>query len=281
MTRTTDEYWSIDEHDLNTMAFNIETLGGRWRSAPLRGENLRVPNRPGSVWVPKVPDEKVLTLAMWVQGITEAGVTPSTNVEELARFNANWRKLLQIFSVRSRLMDLTKRWYDTPGAATIKSAVAKVEPAGFMDLEMIGRKAGRFVVELNVPDPYFYGASVTTNITTIGQTTSVENPGDDLASSLVIRFNGPLTNPTLSNAMSSPATWVKYSGTLAANQWVELDVAEFVAKKHDGSNVIGAITHNGAKRWMELYVGPNNLMLTTDAGGDTGNATVAVKAPYF
>lgn len=278
MTVTTAEYWDVDGTTLNTLAFNIETLGGRWKSTPLRGDNVKVPNRPGSIWVPKVPDEKDLSLAMWVRGADVNGLIPTAASSKLAQFNENWRQLMKLFSVRTRLLAVTKRWYEVPVTPVLRTATAYCEYKGTMDPSMFGRQLARFIVNLTVPDPYFYGTAITPSIP-VGAGTVVANTGDDIASSMTIRFNGPLVNPILTNTSPNPDVWVKFGGTLSAGQYVDLDTAEFTAIKSDGTNVIGAISHSGAKRWMELLIGNNSFTLATDSGA--GTVTLTLKPPYF
>lgn len=275
---TTDEWWEVDGQNLNNMAFNIETIGGRWRSNRMRGENVRVPNRPGTIWIPKAPDEKELSLAMWVRGADEDGLIPINKPNKLAQFNENYRKLMKLFGVRTRLISVTRRWYEGVTTPAIKTATALCELVNVMDLTMIDRFAGRLIVNLNLPEAYFFGTQITPALP-VGAGTIVANDGDDVASTMTIRFNGPLSNPVLTNATPSPDVWVKYGGSISAGQYVDLDTKEFTAITSGGANVIGAISHSGAKRWMELAPGNNSFTLATDSGA--GTVTLTLKPPYY
>lgn len=270
MTLTTSEYWDVDGAALNTFAHNIETLGGRWRNAPLEGENFNVPTRAGTIWIPKTPSEKKLSLAMWVRGCDADGLEPAGDPAKLAQFNENWRALLKLFSVRHRLLAVTRRWYETVGAPAIKSATAQAELVGSMDLAMMGRRGGRFVAELNLPEPYFFAAAVAAAGISGGSV--VNNAGDDLTPSLTIRFSGAASNPTLTNATTGQS--VTYVGEIAGGAWVELNVRDFTASTSGGANVAGAVTHVGGPRWMELLPGNNTLICSS------GTATVTHQPAY-
>lgn len=278
MTVTTDEYWDADGQNLNNLAFNIETLGGRWRGNKVRGSNIKVPNRAGGIWVPKVVDEKELNLAMWVRGADEDGLIPTGDNAKLAQFNDNWRQLLQIFNQPNRLIALTRRWYDNVASPVLKSATAMAEVTNVMDPSMLGRQLARFVVTLNLPDPYFYGAEQTTTLP-VGVAQVINNPGDDIARVMTVEMEGTLVNPKVTNATPTPDVWVKYGGTIPSDDILYLDTQEFTAFDDDGENKIGGVTHSGSRQWMNLLPGNNSLTLTADSG--TGNTVIRFRPPYF
>jgi hypothetical protein len=268
---TTVEFWDVNGTSLNTLAWNIETLTGRSKAPLLRGDDIQVPYRPGAIWREKTPDSRVLTLAMWVLGCNSDGTLPSMSTR--AKFNENRDALTRLFYHPEAQLSLTKRWLTGAG---VQSATALAELVGDMDPTMIGNDGAQFVVDLKLADPYFYGVSSVFNL---GVTTgAVTNLGHDRIKKGLLRFNGPLTNPRLTNSTPNPDIWVQYAGVIAGGDWVELNIDLFTAKNQAGTTVISAISHDGAKRWMELLVGSNSMALTADAGA--GNITLTTQAPY-
>lgn len=276
MTVTTEEFWDVGGQDLNNLAFNIKTLGGRSGVPPKRGSNFAVPYRPGKLWRPKTPDERTLSLAMWVIGADEDGVVPPAGTDQRALFNENWRMLKRLFFTDNEQIALTKRWRESSG---LLSATALAELNGTMEPTMLGRNGASFVVDLLLADPFFYGDTIITDPIAVGGSEVAENAGDYRVFKGTIRFNGPLTNPRLTNTSVAPDVYVQYTGVIAAAHYVELDVDLFTAYTDLGVNVIAGITHDGARRWMELALGSNTLELTASAG--TGNATFTYEEPYF
>lgn len=271
---TTTEYWDVDGTPLNTMAKNIETLTGRGGIPELLGDNIQVPYKVGRIWRPKEPDSRTLTLAMWVIGCDNDGGYPTGDVAQHKLFNENWDGLKRLFFVRRRQLSVTKRWEMNSG---MKVATALAEPAGTMEPSMFHRNGAKFVVDLLLADPFFYGPNVVTNIP-LSTPTVVNNDGHDYALKMSIRFNGPLTNPVLTNSTPDLDVILSYNGIIAGGAYVDFDTDLFTAKTNLGASVLANVTHDGALSWMELQPGNNTLTLTASAG--SGNASVTFKAPY-
>ena len=272
---TNSENWEIDGVDLSTYAFNITSLSGRLAIPARRGGNRVIPYRRGTLYVPKTMDEGKLSLGMWVVGAQENGQLPAHG-DQARQFNQNLDKLREIFGVYDRELAITKRWVrGSDGVVLVLSG--KGECIGTLDPTMTGRARATFVAEIAMADPLFYAPLVTTNVPLAGAV--VANPGQVKARRMTIRLNGPLTNPTLRNTTPNPDIDVTYTGVLTAGQWVDLDVENFTAKNQAGVSVIGAISHTGARHWMELDKGNNTMTLTASAG--TGSADVKLQAAYF
>src|SRR5215471_4058485 len=154
---TTTEFWDINGTSLHTLAWNIETLNGRQRVPQLRGDDTRVPFRPGAIWRPKQPDSRVLTLAMWVLGCNVDGSAP-VGESTRSQFNDNREALIKLFFSPDTQLQLTKRWLSN---GTIKSGLALAELVSDMDNSMIGIDGAQFAVDLRLADPYFYGPTIT------------------------------------------------------------------------------------------------------------------------
>lgn len=168
--QTTPEFWDADGHGLSTMAYNIETFTGRVSIPTTRGQNIVAGNRPGAKWVKKPADQRKITLAMWVRGGDEWGAVqfPQLTAEQI--FNQNVRTLQRMFAQYGRQIILTKRVNYPEGILKMSTAV---EPTGEMNLDMHGRTAAAFTVDLLAADPFWYedqsqGAGILTPTTGVG-----------------------------------------------------------------------------------------------------------------
>jgi phage-related protein len=211
---------------------------------------------------------------MWVLGCETDGSPPAGSTAR-AKFNDNREALIKLFYSPDAQLSLTKRWKTV--SSGVKSATALAELVSDMDAAMLGIDGAQFVVDLRLADPYFYGASTTPSALAVGVGAAVTNAGMAPVQKMTIVFNGSLTNPKITNSTNS--TWVKYTGVISGGNSVTLDTDLFTAVTNASVNVIGSITHQGARNWLPLKVGSNTLTLTADAG--TGTATVTFQPPYI
>lgn len=277
MVNTTSEYWEINGVSLNQYCWNITTLGGsRMALPPLRGSDLQYAYRPGKDFRPKIPDSRVISLAMWVAGVNPSSSSPGAN--QSVQWNDNWRALKQLVWNPRDQVTLTRRIQYGTGLVT---QTAKAQIAGVMEPSMTGRTRANFVLDLLLSDPFFYGTSNTVSIAA-GASGTVNNPGDDIVAyrNFSITFFGPLGNPKLTNSTANPDVWVKVGSTIAGGDSVTLDVGAFTAlRTSDGGNLIGGVTHSGSRSWMGLLPGDNTLTLTRDTGA--GHVEITYAAPYL
>lgn len=152
---TTEETWKVNGTTLNTLAYNIETLSGREGIPPRRGENIVIPYMSGRLWVPKVADERPLTLAMWVQDKDVNGTRPSTPTARRAQLRDNTQALKDLFGVYDSLLTLERKIRLGSG---LKTWTAEAECVGSMPFEWEEQHDwfAKFVVDLIMPDPYWY-----------------------------------------------------------------------------------------------------------------------------
>jgi hypothetical protein len=276
MSSTLDEYWDVDGTSLHTYATKIVNLGGPYTGAiPMRGANLAVPYRPGQIWRPKVPDARTLQLGFIVIGKSDEGAKVGDPIQQAGLNYRNLRALL--WRDDGSQYSLTKRWRH---AGALVSATALAAYAGGLDADMAGmpRSIVRTAVSLLLADPYFYSAATTTNVTTSGA--SVSNPGDAAAIGfgLTVKFNGPLTNPAVLNI--TLGLELALGTTIAGGDSITVDCDAYtVTRTSDSANLVGALTHSGARQWFGLARGSNSLDLTTDAGA--GTVDVTFRAPYL
>ena len=245
MTVTTEEWWGVGEVSLQTLAWNIVTLGGdRLAPPPLRGDPLLVPYRPGRVLGPRIPDARVITLGMWVQGSETDGTPPPPGTSHHKKFMENFRTLRSLLWTPDGEFDLTKR-LDTGEVVTAKAMFA-----GGLAPSMNGNAHGAFTVDLYLADPFFYGSEVSVPVS---GTVTIDNPGDWTTFNIELDMSagGMVVNSTV-----EPSVWC--SVTAAST----VKVREFQV---DNSGVTsGLLSHGGAKQWFLLYRGENTV---TASGG--------------
>lgn len=270
MANTTDTFWEVDGQSLQTYAWNIVTLGdGRDGVPGFRGDNSVVAYRRGANWRQKVPEQRVITLGMWVQGSNSDGAI--TGMGERAQYHANLRALKALFwKDFGAQVNLTKKWVHTDGT-TIKSATAKAEFVGGLEPSMTTRFSAAVTVDLLLADPFFYGAEVTQSIPYQPTPWTVFNAeGDAITNKVNLEFNGALTNPTLTLAEPIPDVYVTVGSTIAGGAKITLDCDAYTAIRNtDSANMIGAISHSGSRSWMYVRPGANTMLLTGAAGSGT------------
>jgi len=302
MANNTAEWWDIDGTSLHQYGWSVTTIGGaRYDLPPRRGSNVKVAYAPGQRFVPKQPDSRVITLAMFLTGMDPA--TGAQTGNEILRWNDSWdflRRLL--WRVEGRQFDLTRRQLLTiNGTPGILVTTGQGEFSGGMQPSMTGRTRAEFTMDILMASPYFWGNETTTILPWDGPT-SVVNPGHDLAGpggNLQVTMTGPLTNPRITNATPTPEVWVRYDGTIADGVTVTFDVPTYTATDSTGATVTNKVFSSGARWWMGLLPpdpggssGGNLLTLTSDdtfppynpANGNiitgVGHGSVVFRPPY-
>jgi hypothetical protein len=268
---TNQELWYYNGTALQSPygAWNIATMGGSRFGIPVyRGQNIPVPYRAGQNWRAKYPDSRTVTLTMWAEGLGSAAGFPSA--DQRLGFNNNIQQLRDLFfnngasgSVQGQLQ---RNWYWTQnGTPTLVASTAMAEIAGSMDPTMNGRTSASFSVDLLLADPYFYGAQRTQAITTSGTITAFGEgivgqgfPSTVSAFTVACTAACTVTNTTLGCSFT-------LSGV--TNSPVTIDVLSQTATDSLGNNVIGTISHAGARQWMALSTGANAI--TVSAGTAT------------
>lgn len=250
-------------------AWNIATMGGSRFGVPvMRGQNVPVPYRAGQSWRAKYPDSRTVTLTMWADGIGSSAGYPSA--DQRLGFNNNIQQLRDLFfnsgASGSILGQLQRNWYwSQNGTPTLVTSTAMAELAGSMDLTMNGRTGASFSVDLLLADCYFYGAQRNQTITTSGSITAF---GEGVVGqgwpSAVSGFTVSVTNAcTVTNVTAGCSFTI--SGV--TNSPVTVDVLNQTVTDSLGNNVIGTLSHAGARQWMALVTGTNNI--TVSAGSAT------------
>lgn len=266
------ELWYWNGVSLNQPWFNISTFGGsRFGTPTLRGTDIPVPYRAGQSYRgTKYPDARTITLTMWLDGSGSANQAyPS--VDSRLAFNDNWQQLRSTFFARggggSVQGQLQRNWYWTQGGtAQLVTSTAMAELAGSMDLTMSGRTGAAFAVDVNLSDPYFYGAQRTQAITSGGGT--IIAYGEGLVGE---GWASPVSSFTvvLSAAATVTNTTLGISFTVASGPSfpVTVDILNGLVTDSGGVNQIAKLTHVGSRAWMVLNEGSN--VITCSAGTAT------------
>lgn len=276
MPNNTETYWEADGQSLHTYARSIETIGGMG-PPPLRGDNIVIPLSPGARYVPKTPDQNIFHLAMWLRGVAQdagSGVTAATK----AQFQKNYNDLIRLLWKPGKQIKLTKRFYDGTSSSPI-AASAMVEYAGGLEPTMIGRSAGKCLVDLQAADPYFYADTLLTTPLVNGDNTVII-PGNAPTLNVKVRINGSRTNTRVLNKTNG--IQFTYPTPVISGEYVDVFPQTFEARHKPASAVeydaSTRIIHAGAPQWLQLEPGSNVINIASDSG--IGVITLEVRGAW-
>jgi hypothetical protein len=266
------ETWTIDGVPLLSLASDVQRIDGAL-APPLRGDDRQYAFRPGKEFRPRVADSSSLTLGLWLIGQDGAGSTTAQYEANYAGSERVLRRLLRPDGGGE--FSISKTWVDDLGTHTATGHGI----AGSLERQRAGRHAGRVTVDIGMADPFFYGSAVAVALP-VGVPVAVDNPGDDATTAVVLDFAGPLSNPTVTNSTLDPDVWVKFGTDLASGDGLSADVlATSVLRDSDAANLIGAVTHSGARAWLGLRRGSNTVKLSADSGA--GSAALTFQPVYY
>lgn len=252
----------------NGRAWNVRLLSPS-EALSRRGENLVVPGISGQAHVTKDLEQRQLTLALVVTGESRPGQAPSG--QALA---ANLDTLLALFGA-SGLQALTRMRGLRAETAQAECVNLNVVPRGPVHADLI--------VDLWLPDPLWYAAtaiSASTPFSSVPANLALTNPGTAPNEKAVITVACPAATTLTNPQFTIGATWVKFTGVVAASTSLVIDVEAFSAV-NGGSSAIQAITWSAAQsRWLLVPVGASTLVLSADGISNTPTLTVAFSAAY-
>jgi len=292
-----EDVWLVDGVDLRTYAWNIEAITAGMGLPPKRGDNLRVPFRHGTRHSSKYYDQRALTLSMFVDGCDpDDGSVPTGDQARLTRLYDNLRRLRQLFGRTDRLLTLT---HVLPGG---NKRTAEIEVIGTLDFDSVAGALARFAVDVNMPDPFWYGLRQIDRVVFGPKRYGVGAVyGDDVVDGIPLDYAYELAyrygeGHLYDVAWASPQSWtVNYPGnyetdkmliiikgscqnprithadgsyvevlvTMAFGEELVIDTENFTAEL-DGNSVIGSLRHQGTIPFFKLYPGDNVLSLTSD-----------------
>ena len=277
MTIASDEYMEVDGTPLQTYAMNIETVGGA-RRAPtkFRGDNVKIPHRRGGRFRKKVPDQRTLSLNMWVRGCDDDGKIPSGRTAR-ALYEQNLDRLINLlWRGEDDQMVLTKRVFK---GEAITPVDALAEFSGGLEPSMIGRRAAKMTVDLLLADPYFYDRTWTT-VTLANGNNSIVVPGTAKTTKIKVTINGARNVTRLRNSTYGVET--TYNDSLNAGDVALLDIDAFNAyKTPSGQTQVRMntkVVHQGDAEWLYLKPGTNVIALSSTSGA--GQVQLQYKAAW-
>jgi hypothetical protein len=248
--------WEYDGVDLTRYGYNIELHGAPLNTPGRRGENVIVPGKTGRLYVPKIIDQRVQTLRMWVINEPVDGGTGSE-----ANMLANLDVLRELFT---RDGQHTLRF--TFGTDTRVATVEVMQAIDFVPLAF--NQAYRFAVDFLMADPLWYGESSTAvgpfNIASNSQTGSFSNAGSVQNEQAVLTLRGPLQDPKLTIA----GAWVQYTGAVDGAKTLVIDCGAFTAIL-DSVDVSGNISHGATRCWLPVPAGACTMTMESSVTGGT------------
>jgi hypothetical protein len=265
MANSTDTFWAVDGESLQTYAKNIETWGGDREAPPsLRGDDITIPNQPGDIWQPKMPEARVITLSMWVNGADDNGNRP-TDGNRRALFEKNFKDLRRLLWTPRRQIKLTKR-FRIYGTNTIVEAEAMAQYNGGLSPQMFGPHSAKFSVDLRLADPYFYALPKTLPMTGAHSLTVL---GDDDTRVINLAITGSRQNVKIRN--NTIGVEMLYNSSLLTGAVANIDVRKYTSVTTPGTGQpafksVGYVRHSGSPSWMVLRPGVNNLVLSSANG---------------
>jgi len=225
-----------------------------------RGSNLQVPFQHGNRWVKKRYDRRKVVFSMWIKGNNR--IQLDNHIDEFIRGIAKpgihtLRRILPDGEIRESFGELCSE----------------------LNFVRKGHGYAKFALEVELPDPFFYGIELVSLNEMIGEknhTWSHEYNATAPLNSMEIKFTGPITNPMLMN--TNNGVWVQYLGNINSGEMVILNIKNFSCMKN-GDNAISTVKHGGDAYWMIFESGTNNLKLTSDEIG--GKVEVDYYPSYF
>lgn len=252
MTNNTEIYWVANGVSLHTLAWSVETRAGRMASPAKRGEDVLLPYRSGRIPIRKFRESRTLSLPMWVGPFDQDGTADPT-MSKKAKTEQNWNYLMEKLDVDGQF-GVVKQWYDN---GEVKFATQWAELLDPPDITVSSRNIWRFVLELHMADPWFYGDPIIVPPENID---SFVVEGSSSTDKVTIQMpNGRITTPN--------GNWIQYNGT----GLVDIDCHKAEAKK--GSAFVNGLIDRNPKfpEWMTLQPGPNAI---------TGSATITYNPAY-
>lgn len=306
---TTDEYWTVEPvltdqeiaggmtatvEVLNTYAHNIGTLDGIEALPDFVGDNATRGNRSGRLWRPKLPDQRTVTLAMWVRGSDPDGGIPA---DSRAQFQTNWHKLKGMFGRYDRPLKVTRRLVLVDQTLEL---TAEASLGGDMALAPQGDAAGAFTVDLLLHDPYWYGPLESTGpvsplwassgrlypkVYPLDYGTTVGASGTQIIVNVghvpvppYVEITGKVFEPALINLTTGEALMIEPDVLLDSGDSLVIDFDERTVF-YNGNDVYYWLRRDS--RWWYLQPGSNDILLTDTSAEPTDGLMVLTWRPRY
>ena len=238
----------------------LEVVFGLSAIADLRGSDVTVAGAPGKRVRGRQPDALRILLEGRIKGADAAGYRDQVQL------------LQTLFRPRGG-----------PGALVVTLEDGSVLSANARALSLlVGPRTGmssRVSVEMEAVDPPYWTGATIEGTEALALTTEdfvLTHPGTEEGTDSIWTIDGPITNPRILN--QNNGVYVEFLGTVAAGETLVIDTGAYTALL-DGDNVIGSIRHSGARPWMVILPGGNNMRITGSAVG--GSVDYAFVPPYL
>lgn len=259
------ETWYWNGLALSQPYWNLTTFGGSRSGIPtMRGQDVQVAYRAGQAWRAKYPDERTVSLTMWLDGSGSQYGWPASDAH--LAFNNNWQQLRQSFFARnaggSAQGQLQRNWWLTQqGSVKMVTSTAMAEIAGSMDLTMNGRTGAAFTIDLLLADPYFYGAQQ--SVPCSGSSTVLTGLGEGVVgegfASAVSTFTVQCSAPcTVTNATAG----ISFTIASGASFPVTVDVLRGTIVDNAGVSQAGRFSHAGSRLWAAVLPAANTIQVS-------------------
>lgn len=256
--------WKFGNYDLSS--FGAVTLIEDYMDMPeARGENITIPFRHGTIFVPKYFDERTILF-----GIT----TLTSSIEECEAILDTLRSLVALRTQQTL--------YQHRLDGTIRTALASVDRP--LNVTRPAPHLAKLTIEFVLAEPFFRLSTLIADNTTVINASPkamiVTNPGSIEERDPIITLTGPLLNTSIVNATNSCS--LTYTGTIAGGASVEIRTTngEYTAIHSGSGNVIDNISHSGDSALLPLESGVNTLSIT-DGTATTGTVKISFYAPYL
>lgn len=277
MTDWTEETWSFGGTTLNNYAYGIEVVDEGLPAK--RGANRQVSYRHGQQWRQKWYEARRISLGMFVQDRDTSDVRPATDQLQRAQLNDNIQTLRQLFGT-TRSQSTIVRKVRLGGGLTDLTGLGEVVSLRTFLRNQDGFNIYRFVVDIEMADPFWYGDSATQQSISAKDTpTTITNDGTvdaSYATIVITGGTGNAVNPVLTNTDLTVS--FTYNGTINNTDTVTFDTQTGTATHSSSGDVTTSVTHSGDRAWMILAPGNNELELTMDSGA--GSVTLDYNPPY-
>jgi hypothetical protein len=255
------EQWNFNGFALSSRGkWDVESVIEGIGIPKFRGNDLKVPFQHGKRWIRKRFDSRKIVFSMWIRGTDRVDL------------DANIDAFLTAIG-RPGLHTLSR---------TLRSGETRLAQAELCsEIHFVRKNPGyaKFALELELPDPFFYGTAKTTD-TQVAASTPLSwthaNAGSAPATQMVITLTGPLSNPVLRNLNNG--VWIQYLGTILSGESVVLDTKYFTCLLGE-DNMISIVKHGGDAYWMILDAGANSMALETDTTG--GSLTLEYYPAFY
>ena len=255
------EQWTVNGLSLSVRGkWDVEAVIEGIGIPKFRGNDLQVPFQHGKRWIKKRFDSRKVVLSMWIKGADRADLDQN--------------------------IDAFLKTIGKPGlhplSRTLRSGETRVTQAELpADINIVRKNPGyaKFALELELPDPFFYGTVQATDTRTVASTLLAwthTNEGSAPATHMGITLKGPLSNPVLMNR--SNGVWIQYAGTIESGKTVVLNTKFFTCQQGE-DNMISIVKHGGDTYWMILDAGNNSMELESETTG--GSVTLEYYPAFY